>query len=178
MCKCNPTKRTYSINPKTGEQYKSCDRCREWHKDRFKDKDVKARRKIYKQTPKAKECDASYHKTEKSKASQLAYRKTREGSIRRRAININYTARKGGNPGRVSWEELDGMMKDNIEKYGELTCVYCEVSIENEYQFDHIIPRCSEDCVNEIANLALSCKNCNAQKRSSSVEDFLRKKDR
>ena len=156
MCKCNPECIIYSINPKTGNQYRTCDSCRVWHKEHFKLPAVKDTRRKYRKTEKAKAYDAAYSTTEKSKALQTAYRKTAEGRIKRRAINMNYQAKKGGNPGRVTWQELDNIMKENIEKYGELSCVYCNTNIENGYQFDHIIPRCSEDCINGVENLALS----------------------
>ena len=60
-----------------------------------------------------------------------------------------------------------------LEKFNR-TCVYCD-SKNVPLQIDHVIPK-SKSGSNRISNLVLSCSNCNQDKGSLSIEEFLKHK--
>ena len=63
------------------------------------------------------------------------------------------------------------VLKKNIEIYGQPTCVYCEISIEN-WHIDHIKPLAKGgSSIGD--NLCIACPDCNRRKHVKSVEVFM-----
>jgi 5-methylcytosine-specific restriction endonuclease McrA len=61
--------------------------------------------------------------------------------------------------------------KNNLEKYGQLTCELCKELIENDlFTYDHIVPISKFETVltwfgpNSIKNLQITHRKCNEQK--------------
>jgi 5-methylcytosine-specific restriction endonuclease McrA len=54
-------------------------------------------------------------------------------------------------------------------------CVYCESSIAEDYEADHIVPtNRMHGGVHSIANLVASCRKCNLDKGGKTLEEFLK----
>lgn len=58
--------------------------------------------------------------------------------------------------------------------HNKINCLYCNkfITARNDLTLDHVLPKSlgGEDCVN---NLALVCKQCNYDKRSMLLTDYL-----
>lgn len=62
------------------------------------------------------------------------------------------------------------LVSENIQEYGELTCVYCLCAVEN-YEIEHKTP-ISRGGTSEKNNLCISCKSCNSKKGTKTVKEF------
>ena len=73
--------------------------------------------------------------------------------------------------GYLSAKLIRFIEEENIEKYGVLTCVYCETPI-SQYHLEHRIP-IVRGGTNERANLAISCADCNLKKGIKTDFEFM-----
>lgn len=73
--------------------------------------------------------------------------------------------------GKVNGNDIINLRKSNIEKYGMLTCVYCEIVVK-DYHIDHKLP-VSRGGTNDLENLAISCPHCNLSKHTKTAEEFI-----
>jgi 5-methylcytosine-specific restriction endonuclease McrA len=72
----------------------------------------------------------------------------------------------------LSMKTLDAIVENNINTYGELTCVYCGPLGEKKMVIDHLIPG-ARGGGNEFENLAVSCFSCNAKKHAKTYDEFI-----
>lgn len=78
---------------------------------------------------------------------------------RRKALRLNA-------PGKHTGEDICRMYQDQ-----DGLCAYCEVSLLDTYEVDHMIPL-SRNGTNDADNIALSCMPCNRSKGNKTAEEF------
>jgi 5-methylcytosine-specific restriction endonuclease McrA len=88
-----------------------------------------------------------------------------------RALRHNYKARKRGNGGAYTAEELKELFEKQDGK-----CLYCGEliysSFDKELHVDHKTPLVRGG-TNDILNIALACSKCNLTKHTKTAEEFL-----
>lgn len=72
-----------------------------------------------------------------------------------------------GATGSFSYREIEEKLKEQDD-----VCYWCFECLEGRYHADHIIP-IARGGSNTIANIAISCEACNAQKGSKLVDEWL-----
>ena len=100
------------------------------------------------------------------------YRQTDKGKLSRRRDNITRRALEA-KVGKLTMDVIRQVHDENIEKYGELTCEYCENVCAEDWHKDHHIPL-SRGGDNERKNLAISCPTCNLRKWTKTDKEFLK----
>ena len=175
MCKCNPEIRTYSINPRTGKKYATCDYCREWHKNHFSQTAIKEKRRTYKKSASGLAAEERYNFSKKGQQRYEKYRESERGEITRRVIIVNYNAKKRGRTEKITTDDLSLILEENKKLHGFLSCSYCSIDVEGMYEIDHDIPL-SKEGSNEPTNLVVSCSECNNKKHASTGAQFKEKR--
>jgi 5-methylcytosine-specific restriction endonuclease McrA len=100
------------------------------------------------------------------------YRQSDKGKLSRRRDNIARRALEA-KVGKLSIEVIREVYDENVDRYGELTCVYCENVCAEDWHLDHRVPL-SRGGDNEKKNLAISCPDCNLRKWTKTDVEFLK----
>lgn len=99
--------------------------------------------------------------------------KTKNGKAAQKAKNHNQRMRRKNVEGIITPEMIKRIETKNREKYGVLTCVYCNRNVETGYDLDHKIAIINGG-KNIFGNLCISCKECNASKGAMSHTKFFK----
>lgn len=84
----------------------------------------------------------------------------------RNAMTRNYYARKRGNGGAHTWEDIEQLLIEQNYK-----CFYCKKALTN-YHVDHKMP-VSKGGRNDKGNLCCACPSCNLKKKDKTAEEFM-----
>jgi 5-methylcytosine-specific restriction endonuclease McrA len=114
-----------------------------------------------------REKSREYYKSNKETVIEANQRWLEENPEKNREIKSRYRARKNGAKGYIKADEFT----DICEKQNWL-CVYCGES--KPLALEHTQPL-SRGGTHEASNIVGSCKNCNSEKHSSTLEEFLDK---
>ncbi len=107
----------------------------------------------------------------KEKQREYYYAKPNKRLLNQRDRSL----RKQG--GLLTVETIKRVYKDNIKKYGVLTCIYCLKSIQlRQDSLEHKYPL-SKGGTNEYDNLAIAHRSCNCRKNNKTEEEFRNGKD-
>lgn len=104
-----------------------------------------------------------WRRTHKEKCSEYSkrYRQSPKGRISGKANNHSLTV-----------EEVKNIYEANISKYGRLTCILCNKTIEfGEDSLEHKIPL-SRGGANDCKNIGVAHLNCNRKKNKMTLEEW------
>lgn len=104
----------------------------------------------------------------KSKEYNKQYRQTLKGKLSHR---LNQLKRQRGDKG-LTLELAQRVYEDNIKKYGTLTCILCNNSIEfGQDSLEHKTP-IIRGGTNQYKNLGIAHRLCNSQKNDKTMEEW------
>jgi 5-methylcytosine-specific restriction endonuclease McrA len=149
----------YSVTSYCKECFKKVSR---EYNNKNKDRDKDKRSKYMKE----------YQNNNRDKISKhnKKYRKTEKGKLMRRINSQNRHYRK-----KYNTNSGDKLTKENIKYLTEVykQCAYCNTELTSENtQIDHIHPL-SKEGSHSIDNVVLACKECNLQKSSKPLDQWL-----
>jgi hypothetical protein len=96
--------------------------------------------------------------------------KTEKGILSRKQSKANRRAREK-QAGKLTTETIKEVYDENINRFGELTCVYCLENCEQDWHLEHKTPLCRKG-TNKKENLTISCPTCNLKKARKTEEEF------
>ena len=154
-----------TIIPGSGHQSR-CKECQHIErKKQRKDFRLKYPEKTKAQIRDWKKRNPDYYYKWKSKNPELAKRL-------QKISHANWRARLRA-AGTITMETIRQVYKQNLLKYGDLTCYLCGEKIDaGKEHMDHKLPL-SRGGKNELSNLEIACSFCNQSKNSKTVEEYL-----
>ncbi len=114
-----------------------------------------------------------YRQTTAGKKSLLAGQKKYQCTFRGRLTHKAGVAKSESTGKNLSFTVLEQVYKENIKKYGTLTCYLCLKPVKfGKEELEHKIPF-SRGGTNKKSNLGISCCKCNRKKHSKTDKEFL-----
>lgn len=96
--------------------------------------------------------------------------KTTKGIVSRKVSKLRRRIREQL-AGKILSKTITHVMNENIEEFGQLTCIYCKTACKDSWHLEHKIPL-SRGGNNNITNLAISCPKCNLKKGVKTEQEF------